>query len=294
MNKRQVRKAIQQNRYSTFTGSAIPLLENGSILGDDLVSLIKRLNSDCALFSTHTLGRLQCVIKSSRDGRMNLNWVVIAGEQGNLFAEPNSGLEEGSMQELQDKLFSVTREVVDSIDFGNDLAHEISQNGITSEELLKRLHSAPNKQVARKVAARATGPQVSFAFSEGERQLGGNLPVSKEFTNDETMLIDNCRVVRRINKKEIRLWVDSPPADLRLSPYFIGNEFIVRAQQGTDESSILDCASLAEADVNIEVSHGLLLKNEKHVLQLAKIRNHASILKAAQLRLNELYHYQEN
>ena len=106
------------------------------------------------------------------------------------------------------------------------------------------------------------------------------------------MLIDNCRVVRRTSKKKIKLCVDSLPEDPRLSPYFHGNEFSLRVQQGTVESSILNCASIAEASVNIEASHGLLLKNEKHVLQLAKIHNHASILKAAQYRLNELYQYQ--
>ncbi len=292
MNKRQIKTAIQQNKCRTFTGAKINLLKGDRILSDDLVSAIRRLNADSDSFLIHSLGRLQCVIELGHDG-LNLSWVMVAGEQGNLLAAPDSTLEDGAMQELQEKLTSATREVVGSIDTGNDLAHEISQNGMTSGEVIKRLQSAPNKQVARKVAVRATGPQVSFAFTEGERQLGGNLPMPKEFTSGESISVDNCRGLRWISDKEIKLRVDSPSVDPRLSPFIFKNEFSVRVQRGTVESSILNCALFAETSFNIDVSYGLLLKKEKHVLQLARIHNHSVILEAGRHRLHELLQYQE-
>ena len=304
MNKRQIKIAIKQNKCLTLAATQIKLEPGEKLLPEDLVSLLNRLQTDSHSFLTPSLGHVQCVVEMTTVG-LNLGWVMIPSEQGNLLATPDSTtpdsttpdsttLDSGAMQELQEKLTFIAREVVASIDMGNELAHEISRDGMTSNEIINRLQSAPNKLVTRKVTARAAGPQISFVFPDGEHQLGGNLLIPKEYTSDESISINNCQVVRWISEKEIKLRANSLPTDTRFSTFFKKNEFCVRVQRGGVDSSILNCASFSETSFNIDVSRGLLLKNEKHVLQLAKIHNPLAILEAGQSRLNELFKNQES
>lgn len=287
MNKHQLKKAINQNMCRTFVGANIQLLKGEKILLEDLISAIKRLESDKKRFTDHPIGQLQGVIELNPNG-ISVNWVMAADTQGNLLAASDSNFDDGILQELESKLIAVTREVVKSIDAGNELARESTQIQISADEMLQRLQSTPNARIARSVTARASGPQVTFAFAEGERQLGGNLAVPKEFTNTETITIEQCRVVRWVSDKEVKLHTESLPNDPRLLALFQKNDVCVRVQQSTHESTVLKCAAFADTTLDIDISLGLLLKSGRQVLQLSMIHDHSSIYEAAQTRLNEL------
>lgn len=286
MNKKMIKKALERNQCRTYAGVLVPLSHNQHHLVDDLLQRLKRLESDMNKIKPENINELFVTIKIVPDG-IAVSWVLVPRAQGNLLAT-SLNFDEGILQELQEKLVCATLEAVSSIDVGNNLAHESTKSILSADDASQRLNSSKNPRIARNVAARAQGSQVSFVFQEGERFLGGNLAVPHEFTNTERFLIRKCQVTRWDSDKVVLLQTKSLPDDEMLVRFIDKNSLLVRVQRGTMEAAIIDCAALANAIFDIEVSVGMILRSGKKILQLATIQNSMSIFDAAQARLDEL------
>lgn len=286
MNKILIRKALEQNQCRTFSGVKIPLTHGQHHLVDDLFIRLKRLECDINKIKPDNIGALHVTIKIVQDG-ISVNWVLAPSSQGNLLAM-SPDFDEGIFQELEEKLICATLETVTSIDVGNNLAYESTQSILSADDAVHQLNSSKNPRIARNVAARAPGSQITIAFQEGERMLGGHLPVPREFSNTERFLIEKCQVIRWISDKVAMFQTESLPEVEKLNRFFNKNSLHVRVQRGTIGSAIIDCAAFANARFDIEVSIGLILRSGKNILQLASIQTPTSIFDAAQSRLDEL------
>jgi hypothetical protein len=286
MNKREIRKALEQNKFVTFSAAKILLPHGQKALLGDLFVRLKRLEADMNKIRPDRISGLLLTHEIVQDGIL-IGWVVVPENQGNLLST-GQNFDEGMLQELKEKLILATLEAVTSIDAGNELAFDATQDMLTADDVQQRLQASSSPRITRNVAARAPGPQVTITFSEGERHLGGNIPAPPEYTNPDRILIEKCRLVRWLSDKEVILQTDLPPNNPELLRYFKKQITRVRIAKGTIEATILDCAAFAETSFDIDVSTGLILKSGRMVLQLSTIHNRQSIFCAAQTRLDEL------
>ncbi len=288
MSSRKLKEAI--NKGKIFAGAVIPMTQGERFLTIDMLRIIKQLEADKNRITVSNLGELHQVVEINNN-QLILSWVLAPSTQGSI-TDKEIDFDQAIIQEIQEKIEAATKISLSAIDLGNQIASDSSIKKVTATEVINLLQAAQEPKIVSNVAARANGPQTDLFFTNDIRKLGGINDAQKEFTNTNVHQIEDCKVVRWSNERDVVVTTAAVPDNAQLAALHNKSKITIRSAPSSIESKILRCAAFSRSSLNIEVCIGFDIKKRKEVIHLSKILNQAEVISLARELLDELDSYQ--
>lgn len=286
MNKRQIRTSI--NIGMVFVATEIPLPHGERYLVEDLLEIIKRLESDKKLVEIPSMGELHASIELQNE-KLILSWVLVPDQQSRICDKPDVGFDESIIMDIQEKISAATEIALNSIDAGNQIAIESATRKITASEVLKKIRSVKEPKIAENVAARASGPQTDLFFTNESREIGGVSDAQKQFSDTDSFRIENCHVLSWAGHKKVMLQYPEQAVSPSIQAFSDkSNRIVVRIGESSPDSKIAKLALFSESPVTIEVSIGYDLKSHKRSLHVVRVLNDQEVISRAMSIIGQL------